>query len=301
MDTPVQVLRATRVGQASFFRGAVPWNPLAGEPPLVACLVLRGQGVAAMPGGRGVLVRTGELAIFPAGMHHWRADPGTDATGCVLACDAWLVRTLFASLPCAVVRPIASLPAGRWVEATLQYGAVQDTPATTLKLAEALLAELLPMCLPECHACEGWLAGVGDRIVGKVLGAIHAQPGCDWTLDSLARLAHTSRSVLAERFLQLMGRPPIQYLAQWRLALAASLLATTDAPLSRIASDVGYQTDTAFIRAFRRHYGQPPAAWRRAHGRAAPDARAVFPVPLAGHAGAARDAMESPSIARESP
>jgi AraC-like DNA-binding protein len=135
--------------------------------------------------------------------------------------------------------------------------------ASLAKLAEALLAEVLPLCIPQHGDAGGWLAGVGDRIVGKVLGAMHLHPNQDWTLEALARVANTSRSVLSERFHQLVGSPPMQYLTQLRLALAASLLASSEMPLLRIAEDVGYQTDTAFIRAFRRQYGMPPAAWRR--------------------------------------
>jgi AraC-like DNA-binding protein len=83
--------------------------------------------------------------------------------------------------------------------------------------------------------------------------------------EDLARAAGTSRSVLAERFQQLVGQPPMQYLAQWRMLLATNLLVRSNAPLARIAEEVGYQTDTAFSRAFRREYGMPPAAWRRNH------------------------------------
>ena len=109
----------------------------------------------------------------------------------------------------------------------------------------------------------GWLAGVGDRIVGAALNALHKSPAHAWTLEELARTANTSRSVLAERFQQLVGSSPMQYLTQWRMLLASNLLVRSNAPLASIAQDVGYQTDTAFSRAFRREYGAPPAAWRR--------------------------------------
>jgi AraC-like DNA-binding protein len=100
-------------------------------------------------------------------------------------------------------------------------------------------------------------------VVGAALTELHARPGHAWTLASLARASGTSRSVLAERFQRLVGTAPMEYLTQWRMMLAANLLSRGNAPLSRIAEDVGYRTDTAFIRAFRREYGQPPAAWRR--------------------------------------
>ena len=79
----------------------------------------------------------------------------------------------------------------------------------------------------------------------------------------MAHAADTSRSVLAERFQNLVGSPPMQYLTQWRMLLAANLLSRSNAPLARIAENVGYQTDTAFSGAFRREFGAPPAAWRR--------------------------------------
>jgi AraC-like DNA-binding protein len=109
----------------------------------------------------------------------------------------------------------------------------------------------------------GWLAGVGDRIVGAALTSLHRSPGHQWTLEELAREASTSRSVLAERFQLLVGISPMQYLAQWRMLLAANLLRHGNAPLARVAEEVGYQTDTAFSRAFRREFGLPPASWRR--------------------------------------
>jgi AraC-like DNA-binding protein len=116
----------------------------------------------------------------------------------------------------------------------------------------------------------GWLAGVGDRIVGAALNALHQRPAHTWTLEELAREANTSRSVLAERFQHLVGSAPMQYLTQWRMLLAANMLCRSNAPLARIAEEVGYQTDTAFSRAFRREYGAPPAAWRRHQSARAP-------------------------------
>ena len=132
------------------------------------------------------------------------------------------------------------------------------------KLAELLFIEVLRLYIAEGPAGRtGWLAGLGDRVVGGALNALHAKPAHAWSLEELARAAGTSRSVLAERFQQLVGSSPMQYLTQWRMLLAANMLARSNAPLARIAEDVGYQTDTAFSRAFRREYGAPPAAWRR--------------------------------------
>ncbi|MBC8058017.1 MAG: helix-turn-helix transcriptional regulator, partial [Rhizobiales bacterium] len=98
---------------------------------------------------------------------------------------------------------------------------------------------------------------------GAALNALHKRPAQAWTVEELAREAGTSRSVLAERFQQIVGSSPMQYLTQWRMLLAANLLRGSNAQLASIAQDVGYQTDTAFSRAFRREFGAPPAAWRR--------------------------------------
>ena len=132
------------------------------------------------------------------------------------------------------------------------------------KLSEVLFIEVLRLYMNEqADGRTGWLAGVNDRIVGAALKAMHASPGHPWTLEELARTASSSRSVLAERFQQLVGSSPMQYLTQWRMVLAANLLRGSNASLAVIAEDVGYRTDTAFSRAFRREYGAPPAAWRR--------------------------------------
>jgi transcriptional regulator GlxA family with amidase domain len=112
----------------------------------------------------------------------------------------------------------------------------------------------------------GWLAGLADPVVGSALNAMRARPTQAWTLDALAAQAASSRSVLAERFRHLVGTTPMHYLAQVRMLLAANLLRQSNASLARVAEDVGYQTDTAFIRAFRREMGcrrQPGAEARR--------------------------------------
>ena len=109
----------------------------------------------------------------------------------------------------------------------------------------------------------GWLAGLRDRFVGRALALMHEQPAQDWTIDELGRRVGLSRSALHERFVQLIGVPPMQYLAQWRMQAAARLLLETRATVAAIALDVGYDSEAAFARAFKRLVGKPPAAWRR--------------------------------------
>ena len=190
-----------------------------------------------------------------------------------LACDARLARLLLAGLPPVVKVSVRGSNAGVWLEASLRYALAEARSprpggaGVLAKLAEVLFIEVLRRHMNEqAEGRTGWLAGVNDRIVGAALRAMHGQPAQAWTLETLARVAGTSRSVLAERFQHLVGSAPMQYLAQWRMLLASNLLARSNAPLARIAEEVGYQTDTAFSRAFRREFGMPPAAWRRWQG-----------------------------------
>ncbi len=189
-----------------------------------------------------------------------------------LACDARLARMLLTGLPAIVRVNVRGSNAGIWLEASVRYALAEARSprpggaGVLAKLAEVLFIEVLRLHMNEQGTGRtGWLAGVGDRIVGAALNALHQRPAHGWTLEELAREAATSRSVLAERFQHMVGSSPMQYLTQWRMMLAANLLCRSNAPLANIAEDVGYQTDTAFSRAFRREYGSPPATWRRKH------------------------------------
>jgi AraC-like DNA-binding protein len=193
-----------------------------------------------------------------------------------MACDAGLGRMLLAGLPPVVKAPMRGTAAWSWLEASMDYALAEARSGrpggagVLAKLAEVLFIEVLRKRM-ECEDEDsvGWLAGVKDRVVGAALAALHRKPAYCWTLEELARTVGASRSVLAERFQRLMGVSPMQYLTQWRMVMAANLLRRSAAQLTQIAEDVGYQADTAFIRAFRRQYGQSPAAWRRAQAIAA--------------------------------
>jgi AraC-like DNA-binding protein len=187
-----------------------------------------------------------------------------------MACDARLARMLLAGLPPIVRVNVRGSNAGAWLESSVRYALAEARSprpggaGVLAKLAEVLFIEVLRLYMHEQgEGRTGWLAGVSDRIVGAALSALHKHPAQAWTLEDLARVAGTSRSVLAERFQHLVGTAPMQYLTQWRMMLAANLLRQSNTPLAHIAEGVGYQTDTAFIRAFRREYGAPPATWRR--------------------------------------
>ena len=133
-----------------------------------------------------------------------------------------------------------------------------------LRLSEVLFVEVIRRyldALPAGH--DGWLAGLRDPLAGRALALLHDRPAEAWTLDRLAKDVGTSRSTLADRFTQLVGRPPMRYLAQWRMQLAARLLSDSTAKVSAVALDVGYDSEAAFSRAFKRAAGVAPAMWRR--------------------------------------
>lgn len=108
----------------------------------------------------------------------------------------------------------------------------------------------------------GWLAGLRDRHVVAALRLMHGDPAHAWTLDSIAREIGLSRSGFAEHFASVMGAPAMQYLGNWRLQVASGLLAQSGKSLSQVASEVGYESDAAFSRAFKKRTGMPPGAWR---------------------------------------
>lgn len=110
---------------------------------------------------------------------------------------------------------------------------------------------------------RGWLAGLRDRFVGHALALMHDAPATEWTVDELGRQVGLSRSALHERFADLIGQPPMQYLANWRMQVASALLRNTNATVASVALDVGYDSEAAFARAFKRLVGKPPATWRR--------------------------------------
>lgn len=110
---------------------------------------------------------------------------------------------------------------------------------------------------------RGWLAGLRDRFVGRALSLMHGAPANAWTVDELSRRVGLSRSALHERFAHMVGQTPMQYLTNWRMQAGASLLRDTPATVESVALEVGYESEAAFARAFKRLVGVPPAAWRR--------------------------------------
>lgn len=210
------------------------------------------------------------LARRPRQLSHGGGGATTRVVCGYLACDSRLARLLLGGLPPMVRENVRGSSAGVWLESSLHYALAEaKSPrpggaGVLAKLAEVLFIEVLRLHMTrESGDPNGWLAGMRDRVVGMALNALHERPAHPWTLEELAKESGASRSVLAERFQSLVGTSPMQYLTQWRMMLAANLLCGSNTPLARIAEDVGYQTDTAFSRAFRREFGVPPAAWRR--------------------------------------
>src|SRR3954468_12925281 len=131
------------------------------------------------------------------------------------------------------------------------------------KLSELMFIEVVRRyieALPQQDS--GWLAGLRDPVVGKALGLIHAKPSFGWTIEGLARQCGASRTVLAERFTQFVGMPPIHYLAKWRMQVASEMLNRGNASMAMIAAEIGYESEAAFSRAFKKMMGVPPSAWR---------------------------------------
>lgn len=167
-----------------------------------------------------------------------------------------------------VVRPDG--PAARWVQASIEYALAATSESdrteipTTTRMSELLVGEVLRMHLATAPAADrGWLAALRDPVLAPALAHLHGQPERKWTVDALARGASVSRSLLDERFRQVLGRPPIRYLTDWRMHLAKGLLASTDLTVAQVSQRVGYESVEAFSRAFKRNYGRPPSALRR--------------------------------------
>ncbi|CAN5168413.1 AraC family transcriptional regulator [soil metagenome] len=269
------------------------------ERVVIYHMITEGQCFVEMDGQEPLAVSAGDVLIFTQGdAHRMTSAPGLEpASGArlhevlsrrprqlnyggggqttrlicgYLACDARFARLLLAGLPPLVCVNVRSSSIGEWLESSLRYALAEARSprpggaGVLAKLSEILFIEALRLHVRQGSSRHGgWLAAIGDRTVGIALSEMHRKPAHAWTIEELARIAGTSRSVLAERFHALVGSTPIQYLTQWRMLLAANLLDRSNALLAKIAEDVGYLTDTAFSRAFRREFGSPPATWRR--------------------------------------
>jgi len=259
-------------------------------------LVTHGPIWFTVAGAGKVLLQTGDIIVMPQGAGHAVCDaqegpdpvdvttlqdrvtgfpptlvwegPGAEAR--VLCgffnCHGRLFNPLMESLPEVVV--IREDPQRTpWLAATLKRTfdeTLQDRPggaALVERLAGLLFMEVVQRHLEE-SASGGWLTALSDPVLGKVLQLIHQQPAQSWTVEELARRGGVSRSVLADRFAEMVGMSPIKYLTAWRMELAAARLLESADTLAEIAADVGYESEPSFSRAFKRYVGQAPAGWR---------------------------------------
>jgi AraC-like DNA-binding protein len=159
---------------------------------------------------------------------------------------------------------------GTWLGTTLKFtidearAARAGNAAMLGRLTELMFVEILREYMQGLPASQGgWLAGVNDAYVGKALRLLHADPVRDWTVEELAREVAVSRSVLAQRFTELIGEAPMRYLANWRMQLAKQMMREGTRNIQDIATRVGYDSEASFNRAFKRATGFPPATWRR--------------------------------------
>jgi len=255
-----------------------------------------GTCLGGVAGGEPVEMRAGDVLLFPHGDGHVMSSArgiptdsdtfhvpdrfpntvmlgkGRPRTACFvcgfLSCDLRPFNPLLASLPSLM--HMRAMSAG-WV-GVLSRQVTQESrndragaDCVLTRLAELLFIEVLRRYLDELPAGRtGWLAGLRDEVVGRTLVLLHARPGHRWTLAELSKEAASSRSKLAERFTQLVGQPPMQYLARWRMQVAANLLLKGNVKVAAVANEVGYDSEAAFSRAFKLATGEAPGVWRTA-------------------------------------
>jgi AraC-like DNA-binding protein len=266
-------------------------------------LVIEGGAVIELADGQCTELRPGDVVIFPHGdPHHMSSGKGaiqpfpnyginakiksrdlsplhaggggeTSRFVCgYMTCDPYLSRPILNGLPPVFKVNIRTDRSGHWLENSILHlveeaasGRV-GSEAMLAKLSEALFVDTLRRYvagLPDQQM--GWLAGARDPIVGKSLGLLHGRIAHPWTIADLADEVGISRSALVERFTRYLSEPPMTYLTRWRLQLAARALEKTSRGVAEIAADVGYESEAAFNRAFKRELGQPPGRYRSDH------------------------------------
>jgi AraC-like DNA-binding protein len=263
-------------------------------------LVTEGTATARFGDGEEVSLRPGDLTILPHGDAHTvsNGSPHTfiDDTADLadilqgnagmlrfgedgeitrficgfFGCERSADRLFLAGLPRLIRINIRDNPGSAWLESAIRHlvsEAESNRPGRAVllsRMAESLFIEALRCYMEQLPSDQtGWLAGARDPVVGGVLALLHRDPANDWTLDTLASAVGSSRSVIAKRFDRYIGGSPMAYLGRWRLELGARQLRASAKPIIQIAAEVGYESEAAFNRAFRRKFGLPPAQYRR--------------------------------------
>jgi len=187
-----------------------------------------------------------------------------------MACEPRLSQVFLSGLPPLLRVSVANQPSGRWLESSIRFsvdhasGSSAGSGLVLSKLSEVLFVETLRCYVNTLPSSQtGWLAGARDHVVGQALALLHKDPAQSWTVSELAKRAGLSRTRLAERFGHFLGESPMAYLAQWRLKLGAEMLQASEDSVAQVAGAVGYASESAFNRAFKREFGSPPAQFRR--------------------------------------
>jgi AraC-like DNA-binding protein len=186
-----------------------------------------------------------------------------------LGCDARPFNPLLAALPRLLHMPGAAAKGGflgHFINVAVEEANLKRPggEAVLERLSEMMFVDVVRRYLEALPPEQtGWLAGLRDRFVGRALGLLHERPSHHWTIDEIGDAVGLSRSALHERFAHLVGQPPMQYLAQWRMQVASQLLLQSTMNVASIALETGYESEAAFSRAFKRLVGVPPATWRR--------------------------------------
>ena len=280
-------------------RTVAPYVAPGARHVIIYHLLTEGRASARLVDGQRLILEAGDIVIFPHGdAHILENGPATKAVDMeqelarifsqglrrlslggggeitkfvcgFMACDPRLSQVFLSGLPPLFKVSIRDDASGRWLENSIRFS-VNEADASRAggeavlgKLSEVLFVETLRAYIAHLPAEQtGWLAGARDSEVGKTLALMHRNPAHPWTIASLAKEAGVSRSVLAERFRHYLNEPPMAYLTRWRLQLGAQMLASTSYSVAQIAAEVGYESEAAFNRAFKREFETPPARFR---------------------------------------
>lgn len=256
---------------------------IVGEPPIAVdagevIVFTRGDPhvMSSDPGMRAKPVTQEEMDFATAGALPFFRSLGDEGPASVklvcgfLACDARPFNPLLDNLPAVIKGGNPRDSDANWLGQFIRLARSESADkraggeGVLAKLSELMFIEVVRQYLETLPPEQaGWLAGLRDAYVGKALSLMHGEPARDWTIEDLAREVALSRSVLAERFADLVGMPPMHYLGKWRMQVAAGLLSGGNASIATIAAEVGYSSEAAFSRAFKKLVGMPPSAWRR--------------------------------------